>query len=139
MSKVVTLFLAFFLGITHSFPQTQISGVVNDYTEVNSFDPCANSINVASATDFAVGDRVVLIQMKGADIANSNNSNFGTITQYNDAGHYEFGTISAISGNDITLQNTIMRSYDPAGAVQLVRVAVYTCLLYTSPSPRDIR
>ncbi|HKL39821.1 MAG TPA: hypothetical protein VJ894_04035, partial [Cryomorphaceae bacterium] len=105
---------------------TPISGIVNNYTSVSAFgDGCPNSLTVSDASDFSVGDRIFLIQMKGADIDENNTLFFGSITNINEAGNYEFGTISTIEGNAISLVHNLMNDYDVDGIVQLVRVPQY--------------
>ncbi len=103
------------------------STIINNYTPVLSFNPCNNDITVEDATPFNTGDTVMMIQMKGAVIDSSNTSAFGTITDYKNAGNYEFNYIKSISANIIELKNKLTRQYDlPNGKVQLVRVPYYT-------------
>ena len=102
---------------------TNISGVVNSYVSVSSL--AFQSVVVTSSTGFVVGDKVLLIQMKGATIDTTNTSSFGTINSYNDAGNYEMLVISAISSNTITFTAPILRTYNSIGLVQLVKVPVY--------------
>ena len=106
---------------THNPPE-----VVNSYTEVISYDQCANIITVSNSSRYNVGDTVLLIQMKGALIDTSNTASFGTIINYRNAGNYEFNYISRKSGNQLTFRNKLTRAYDiPTGVVQLVRVPYY--------------
>jgi gliding motility-associated-like protein len=114
---------------------TQISGVVNTYTAVSAIDICTNSVTVGSTAGFAVGSRVMLIQMKGAQINTSNTTAFGDVTSYDNAGNYEFGYIASINGNQITLVNALQKTYDPAGAVQLIYVPQYSGNAYTVNTP----
>ncbi len=107
------------------FGQTSISGVININAAVDSINYCSNTIYVESAVGYSVGDRVLIIQMKGATVNLTNTASFGNITSYNEAGNYEFGTISTVSGTAIQLENALLRTYDPSGLVQLVRVPVY--------------
>jgi gliding motility-associated-like protein len=102
------------------------SNIINDYTPVLALNPCDNKITVEDASAFNAGDTVLMIQMKGAIIDSSNTSNFGTITDYKNAGNYEFNYVKIKSGNVIELKNTLTRQYDiPTGKVQLVRVPYY--------------
>ena len=103
-----------------------ISGVINIYTQVLEVDTCLNQLLIGNATGFSAGDRVLLIQMKGAVIDLTNTSAFGTIASYGNAGNYEFAQIASIKGLSVTLKNKIVRAYDASnGAVQLVRVPQY--------------
>jgi|GEM_PF-2791671 len=100
--------------------------VINKYAAVLNFDPCQNKIDIDTATDFNVGDTVLMIQMKGATIDTSNSPSFGNVIAYNGAGNYEYNTIAAKSGNTLTLTYKVMKHYDvPAGKVQIVRVPNY--------------
>ena len=101
-----------------------ISGIVNSYTEVTSVSN--NSVNVVSTFGFMEGDKVLLIQMKGATITTGNISDFGVITSLNNAGNFEFGIIESIAGPLITLETDLCESYEISGLVQLVKVPVYT-------------
>lgn len=105
--------------------QTLISGVINDYVDVTAIDATSSSIEVSDATDFSAGDRVLLIQMKGAIIDETDSDSYGTISDYNNAGNYEFQTICSIEGNEIFFSYELVKDYELSGAVQLVRVPVY--------------
>lgn len=107
--------------VTDCFP-----GVINHYAEVLSLDACKNSLTVSDATHFNAGDTVLMIQMKGAVIDSTNTAAFGTVTDYKNAGNYEFNYVKAKNGNVIELLNVIKRPYDiPDGKVQLVRVPYF--------------
>lgn len=110
---------------------TNISGVINNYVSATSVG--SQSINVTSSSGFAVGDRVLLIQMKGASIDTSNTSNFGTINSYNNAGNYELLTVSAISSSTIAFTTPLLRTYSVLDLVQLVKVPVYNNVTITAP------
>jgi gliding motility-associated-like protein len=100
--------------------------IINDYTAVISLDICKNKLTVSDASAFHVGDTVLLIQMKGAVIDSTNTASFGTITDYKNAGNYEFNYIKAKNGNILELLNVVERQYDlPIGKVQLIRVPYF--------------
>jgi gliding motility-associated-like protein len=104
----------------------ELSGVVNDYTEITGFDPCKNALSVTNAGAFNIGDTVLMIQMKGAVIDTTNTAAFGTITDYKSAGNYEFNYVKSKTGNSIELKNALTRTFDiPDGVVQLIRVPYY--------------
>ncbi|MEO8770789.1 MAG: LamG-like jellyroll fold domain-containing protein [Ferruginibacter sp.] len=110
-----------------------ISSIINDYTPVLAFNPCDNSLNVQDASQFNAGDTVLLIQMKGAQIDSTNTTSFGTVTNYKNAGNYEFNFVLSKTGNIIKLKNKLTRQYDiPVGRVQLIRVPYYTSTVVTS-------
>jgi|GEM_PF-650326 len=105
---------------------TATSQVINEYTPVILIDPCTNKLTVGDATRFNVGDTVVIMQMKGASIDSSNSNAFGSVTNLNNAGTYEFNYIKSKTGNSIELLNTMLRQYDAArGKVQLIRVPYF--------------
>lgn len=101
-----------------------ISGVVNSYVAVSAVT--VNSATVTAIGPFQVGDKVLIIQMKGATITTSNTVAFGTITALGNAGNFEFATISSITGNTVTFSSNLCKSYTPSGKVQLVKVPVYS-------------
>jgi gliding motility-associated-like protein len=104
-------------------PQT-IGGTVNIYTPVTSIN--CNTVNVISTSGFSANDRVLIIQMKGAIIDTSNTANFGTVTNLNNCGNFEFATISSVSGNTVLLQSAILNNYSMTGCVQLITIPQYT-------------
>ncbi len=108
--------------------QTNISGIINAYTPVTAITNagCNVQVTVGSSSSFAPGDRVLLIQMKGAIIDTSNSSAFGDILNLNDAGSYEFSRVLNIAGQTITLTTNLVNSYNVNGKVQLIRVPEYT-------------
>ncbi|MBK6990428.1 MAG: hypothetical protein IPH34_00760 [Chitinophagaceae bacterium] len=115
------------------FKRTDIGNIINDYTPVLALNPCENKITVQDATAYNVGDTVLLIQMKGAVIDSTNTAVFGTVTDYKNAGNYEFNYVKSKTSNIIELKNTITRQYDiPVGKVQLIRVPYYENVNVTS-------
>ena len=86
-----------------------------------------------SCNAISSGDKVLIIQMKGAVIDTSNTNNFGTVTNLNNCGNFEFATVSSISGNTILLQTAVLNNYFIAGRVQLIRVPQYINVSVGSP------
>lgn len=107
----------------------QISGIINQYTPVTQVS--CNQLDVEDASFLSAGDRVLIIQMKGAEIDVSNSVNFGNISNYHNCGNYEFAKITAISGNTVTLQYQLLNGYDVSGYVQLIRVPQYSNVTVT--------
>ncbi len=121
------------LSVTGCTTSIGISGIINDYTPVIAFNPCENKITVEDASAFNVGDTVLIIQMKGAVIDSTNTAAFGTVTDYKNAGNYEFNYVKSKGSNIVELKNNLTRQYDvPNGKVQLIRVPYYS-----SPSVAD--
>ena len=110
------------IGIT----QTNLSGVINQYTEVLNTNQCDGRLQVADASNFEIGMSVLLIQMQGAVVNQTNTSAFGSIDALNSAGWYERNEILAINGNEITLRYTLLHPYDPSNKLQLVSIPSYT-------------
>ncbi len=128
------LFLAMVGVITsHVSAQTNISGIINKYAAVTAIDFCNNNVTVNSTTGFFVGQKVMIIQMKGADIATSNNAAFGDITDYKGCGNYEIDEIKTISGNVIEFKYALIRDYQAGGSVQLISLEEYTDAVVTAP------
>lgn len=126
MKRNFTLLFVLFTFLSPVFSQISLSGL-QTYTETTAtaFNNTAATIDVASVAGFAVTDRILVIQMKGADIDLSNTTSFGDIVDYNGAGSYELAYICSIEGNTITLENFLLNSYDPAGIVQVIKVPIY--------------
>lgn len=109
-----------------SVQKQTISNIINEYTPVKSFNICNNTLDVENGFAFNPGDTVLMIQMKGAVIDSTNTDAFGNITNFRNAGNYEFNIVKQKTGNSITLLNTLERQYDfPDGKVQLIRVPYY--------------
>ncbi|MNU89336.1 hypothetical protein D3C71_791700 [compost metagenome] len=125
--RLLMLLISVFWSATDA--SAQISGVINIYTPVIQIN--CNSIQVVNPSGFNPGDKVLIIQMKGATIDTSNSQNFGNIISYGGCGRYEFATISSINGSTITLPFALVHTYDASGAVQLIRVPQYTNITVT--------
>jgi len=134
MKQVITQLLFIGLLFFHNATHAQnIGGVVNRYTSVTNFEGCAKQLlTVGSAQGFGIGDEVLIIQMQGATINQSNTSAFGDILDLGHAGDYELNRIAAITGNQIELQFKPTNDYKVAGKVQLIRVPEYGDVTVTS-------
>ncbi len=130
MSKKLTL-LVMCLYTCVLQAQTSISGIINQYTAVTEVDYCESILTVSSSADFQIGQQVLLIQMQGATINESNSSSFGNITSLNSTGLYERSSIVNIIGNQIYLQYLLLNNYDTFGSLQLVTVPVYADAIVT--------
>ncbi len=103
-----------------------ISGVVNSYARALSIDTCLNVVLVDNSLPFAIGDRVLLFQMKGATIDTTDSPNYGKIINFGVAGNYEFNYVAGINGLQITLRNKILKVYDASKSLQFIKVPQYT-------------
>jgi len=123
------------LMINTGFAQVSIGNIVNTYTPVIALDQtsCQNKVTVEDASTLNPGDTVLIIQMKGAIIDSTNTANFGTITEYRNAGNYEFNYVNSKTGNVVELKGNLTRLYDvPNGKVQMIRVPYYENATITS-------
>jgi hypothetical protein len=122
VKSILSSLLIFLICIENSHAQS-IGGIVNTYAAVTNMT--ANSVTVNSTAGFSVSDRVLLIQMKGATINQTNTASFGQIVALGSAGNFEFTNIAAINGNIITFVSNLCKPFSVTGKVQLVRVPVY--------------
>ncbi|MBK9729961.1 MAG: gliding motility-associated C-terminal domain-containing protein [Chitinophagaceae bacterium] len=121
MKKLLTVFVI--ICCCHLSVAQNISGIINSYAQVLAI--AGTTVTAGSTAGFAVGDKIIIIQMKGASITTTNTSAYGDITNLNNAGNWEFATISAINGNDITVAAPFVNAYTTTGKVQLVTVPAY--------------
>lgn len=129
MLKLLTkniFFLSFLFVFEPPFCQTPISGIVNQYYKVLSVNSDSNFVQVDSLFSLNEGDRVLLIQMQGATIDESQSSSFGTISDYSTAGNYEFQTVCHTTENLVYFENTLLNNYNANQSVQLVFVPHYS-------------
>src|SRR6185437_5558510 len=110
-----------------------IGGVINSYAAVKVIDTCNNFLAVDDPKPFKVGEKVLLIQMKGALIDTSNQSTFGSISKINSAGAYEYVVIDSIGGSNLYLKYKTTRNYDAGAGLQLVTVPQYTNAYIKAP------
>jgi hypothetical protein len=110
----------------------QIFGVVNSYFKVTDVVPSYNGLRVSDISGLNVNDRVLIIQIKGAAIDETNSSAFGSITDIEQAGLYEFATICGFLNDSVIFERELKNIYDYTKAVQLVRVPVYTDVTITA-------
>ncbi|MBO9702422.1 MAG: T9SS type A sorting domain-containing protein [Sporocytophaga sp.] len=118
-----------YLSLIFSYPAfSQISGVINTYAKVTVIDETCNSVTIAPASGFSVGDKVLIIQMKGAQIDQNNSTAYGNLTGtgLGSAGNYEINEVAAINGSVLYLKYELIRTYDPAGKIQVVNIPIYS-------------
>src|SRR5690606_6269800 len=108
-----------------------ISGIINTYHQVTAINTATNRLTLNTTAGLSINTRVLLIQMKGAEIEGNNGADFGNITQLNDAGNYEFNYICAIAGNEVLLSQQLARTYSTSGQVQLISVPQYNSVTVT--------
>lgn len=125
------LSLSAFLTPQKSEGQT-ISGVINSYHNVTAIinygtynSQSYSGLTLQSISGLSTGDRVLIIQVKGASITSTDNSSFGNISSIGNAGKYEFSSICGFLNNTIVLSNHLLHTYD-VSSVQVVRVPVFS-------------
>ncbi len=124
--KRVPLFLLPYLCLlvaVSASGQTNLSGIVNSYTQVVAVDSCDNYVVVSGVTGFGVGDEVFLMQMQGAQIDTTDLLSYGDITSLHSSGLFEVNTISRVDGYRIHFTNKLTYRFDVLSGVQLIRVA----------------
>lgn len=126
ISCFLILFTIFFFPATMDAQSVALSGILNRYSAVTSIDTCNGRISVGDTTGFRKGATLLLIQMQGATISNSNNANFGQVQTYNAVGRYERVVIDSVAFNAIYAKNRFLYKYTPAAKVQVVTFPRYT-------------
>ncbi|GEM_PF-3128040 len=105
----------------------KIGGVINSYSAVltvNENDE-ASLLEVKDPDLFSNGDKVLIIQMKGAEIDTTNTENFGKILDLKEAGNFEYASVRAIIGFILILDSKLKHQFDVAGKVQVVKIPEY--------------
>ncbi|MEM7573055.1 MAG: T9SS type A sorting domain-containing protein [Bacteroidota bacterium] len=122
----------FFLGPL--LGQTNISGIINQYSAVTAIDLPNNTLTLSAPGSFAEGDNALLIQMQGASIVAGDSPSFGEITAYGGAGNYELVKVCAVIGNDVVLEDNLVNSdYAVNSRLQLVSVPDYNDATVVAP------
>ncbi len=128
LKSLLFLFLVFFIA-KNTYGQTPIKDTINTYVKVTSVNSTCNSVSITAAAGFNIGDKVLLIQMKGATVKGTNTVDFGVIdpvaTGIGNAGNYEFNEIGDIQGTIIYFKYVLLRNYTPVG-LQLISIPQYT-------------
>jgi gliding motility-associated-like protein len=104
-----------------------ISGIINRYTYLTkNASRCDGELFVANTNGFFPNDLILIIQMQGASINNTNDSTYGSIVNYNNCGNYEYAKIKSVDGNTkLVLQYALLRDYSASGKTQVIRVPQY--------------
>lgn len=108
-----------------------VSGIVNSYYKVTAINTATNILTVPSTAGLQYGTRVMIIQMKGADVNNTNTASFGDVTAINQAGNYEINTICDFTATTVFLHYQLLKSYNTGGYVQLITIPRYTNVTVT--------
>ena len=111
-----------------------LTGVVNRYAVVIGPDIIpVGSINCTLAagesSQFARGDRAIIIQMKGASVSlptSPTDITYGYISDMGNSGSHEFLYIDSVKGDRIRFRKSLLKAYNTSGLVQLIRIPQYT-------------
>lgn len=127
------------LGIDGAATITSADSIVNQYTSLASAATSGSmSIVVDDIADLTAGtslaedDLILLVQMQGATIKVANDSSFGEVTDYGEAGNYEYVFVESVSSNTITFQSSLQNSYTATGKTQVIRVPQYSTVTIQS-------
>ncbi len=104
-----------------------ISGIINTYTPVTQLlGKHTSQIKVKNTEGFSVGDKVLIMQMQGAEANYSITSKVDRVIDYRNAGNHEFGRVTNINGNVIALERQLTLPYSVSSKVQLILVPEYS-------------
>jgi gliding motility-associated-like protein len=124
-------FLAVFS--TGVYAQPEISGVINDYTKVDSIFSSKDTLLVDDASLFSAGDTVMIYQAKGAEVYLNDDlwETIGRVFPYSNifsSGKYEIIIIDQVIEVEqkVVLRVALANHYDVGGQVQLIRVPSYS-------------
>jgi hypothetical protein len=133
MYRILLLLFLFFSQFV--FSQTNISGVVNVYREVKTVDTANGYVQLYNASDLTqyIGNSVMLIQMQGAIINETDGPNFGNINDIKQAGNFEIGKMCAQKGDTLLFVNKLQNFYNPNGHVQVVIIPKYINATVVAP------
>lgn len=118
--------------------------IVNEYTPLSADAQAGSmSISVTNAnlnannrftTNLEAGDLVLIIQIQGASITTPDDSTYGTVSNYNGAGNYEWKEVQSVNAgaNTISFACGLSKSYLASGRTQVIRVPRYTTLTIQS-------
>ena len=118
--RSILIWVMIFWGF--AFSAQSLSGIVNNYYPATSINQSEATITVTNTTGLAIGDTLLLIQMKGAQIDLSNSDAYGDVLDYGGAGNFELTEVCDIQGNEIVLKTQLEKQYTAEG-LQLVSFA----------------
>jgi len=118
--------------MTSASAQTQIGGIINSYYQVTTVVDCDSAVVITDAQGLSIGDKVLILQMKGAVINEANDSTYGDLVSLGAAGNIEFMTVKDIRGTTVEFTSKFVHRYQSQDLVQMVRVAQYDNAVVTS-------
>lgn len=131
LKNITLIILIFLFSNAGLLSQTSISGVVNRYYAINAIEYDSSFVILNNIPELNDSSRVLIIQMQGASIDESDSDSFGAINSYDQAGNYEFKTVCSVEGNKVFFENTFANSYEMNESVQLIYVPHYVSAVLT--------
>ena len=122
--------LIFSILLSFGLSAQNISGIINTYYHAIAVNFCSNSVTVSNCAGLAIGDTVLVIQMKGATIDLSNTITSGSILSYNNAGNYDIAIIDSMHGCELIFRDSLVKTYDTTG-LQVIDIPHYTNVTVT--------
>ncbi len=95
--------------------------------------PASDRIIVDNASGFNPADTILIIQMQGVGVL-TGKLDFGNIQSiFGEPGMHEFMIIQSVNlgTNEIVFRNDLLKTYDPNGSVQILRVPYYNSATVT--------
>ncbi len=116
-----------------------IQGRINSYAKVTGISGNSLTINNLDGIigDFSAGRKLMVIQMKGANMTTTNDINYGNITNLNQSGLHEFIRVQNITGlgpYTVTLDGNLINNYNAPATdfIQVVSVPQYENAVVTA-------
>lgn len=130
MRILILLCLIVLIGTVNAQLTIVNTPVINAYAAVTGVDFCNNAMALANnaESNFSIGDKVLIVQMKAAELFTTQNSAFGSVADYRSAGSYEFNEVKSINFGSISglqFENTLLHAYDVSGKIQVIRIPQY--------------
>lgn len=132
LGRVSVLTALTFAVMTSTSAQTQIGGIINSYYEVTTVVDCDSAVVITDPQGLSIGDKVLILQMKGATINESNDSTYGDLLSLEAAGCVEFMFVKDIRGTTVEFASKFVHRYQSQHRVQMIRVPVYSDAVVTS-------
>ncbi len=80
---------------------------------------------IDNPSPFQAGDVILIVQMQGASIDQSNSSSFGDVQNYGSAGLYERAIVADVQGDSLFVQQHLLYDYQAGQGLQLVSLPQY--------------
>jgi gliding motility-associated-like protein len=113
--------------------QKTLSGILNQSAAHVVSIPASDRVTVDDATNFAINDTILLMQMQGVEIL-TGALDYGNINDFlGQPGMHEFMIIQSVNHltQEIVFRNNLLKTYDTRGNIQIVRVAYYNSVVVT--------